>query len=72
MPVFACSRPCDEICKKKEQVGEDENSKKVMGAANASRANKSWPLSYFVRRAATSPRATLSSAILKVRNCGKN
>ena len=56
MPVFACSRPCDEICKKKE-VGEDENSKKVLGAANASRANdkeKKMPKqrSYITRRAA--------------------
>ena len=56
MPVFACSRPCDEICKKKE-VGEDENPKKVLGAANASRANdkeKKMPKqrSYITRRAA--------------------
>ena len=41
VPVFACSRPYDEICKKKEEVGDDENSKKVLGAANVSRANKS-------------------------------
>ena len=72
MPVFACSRPCHELCKKKEEIGEDENPKKVLGAANASRANKSRPVSYFVRRLATSSRATLSSAILKVSNCGKN
>ena len=72
MPVFACSRPCDEICKKKEEVGEDENSKKVLGAANASRANKSRPVSCLVRRVGTSSRVTLFSAILKFRNCGKN
>ena len=72
MPVFACSRPCDEVCKKKEEVGEDENSKKVLGAANAPRANKSRPVSCLVRRVGTSSRATLSSAILKFRNCGKN
>ena len=52
MPVFACSRPFDEICKRKQEVGEDENSKKVLGAANASRANKSRPVSRFVRRVA--------------------
>ena len=38
MPVFAYSRPCHELCKKKEEIGEDENPKKVLGAANASRA----------------------------------
>ena len=32
------------ICKKKDEVGEDENSKKVLGAANVSRANKSQSL----------------------------
>ena len=41
VPAFASSRPCDEIRKKKEEVGEDENSKKVLGAVNAPRANKS-------------------------------
>ena len=65
VPVFTSSRPCDEICKKKEEVGEDENSKNVLGAANASRANKSRPVSYFFRRVAASSLPTLSSAILK-------
>ena len=55
--------PCDEIYKKKEEVGEDENSNKVLGAAKASRVNKSRPVYYFVRRVATSSRATLYSAI---------
>ena len=59
----------DEIYKKKEEVAEDENSKKVLSAANASKANKSRPVSYFVGRVALTSRATLSSAILKVRNC---
>ena len=72
MPVFVCSLRCDEISKKKEEVGEDENWKKVLGSASAIRANKSRTVSYFVRRIATSSRVTLSSAILKVRNCGKN
>ena len=34
-------------------VGEDENSKKVLGSGNASRANKSRPVVYFVLRVAT-------------------
>ena len=54
---------CDEICKKKKEVREDENSKKVLGAAKASSLNKSRQVSYFVRRVATSSHATLSSAI---------
>ena len=73
MPVFAYSRPYDEIYKKKEGVGEDENSKNVLDAANASRAKKiTGPVSYFVRQVGTSLQVTLSSAILSVRNCGKN
>ena len=57
---------------KKKLEKNDVNSKKVLGAANTSRAKKSRPISYFVRRVATSSRATLSSAIKKVRNCEKN
>ena len=40
--------PCDEIYKKKEEVGEDENLKKVLGAVKASRVNKSRPVSYLI------------------------
>lgn len=39
--------------KKKEEDGEDENLKKVLGATSGSRANKSRPVSYFVRRVKT-------------------
>ena len=52
VPVFVCFHSCNEVYKTEED-GEEENSKKVLGAANASRANKSRSISYFVRRVAT-------------------